>query len=201
MQKIKTKDIKNLKKYSKERDDIRKYILGVKAPRRVILGPYLNFLFENRDTMLYQIQEMIYTEGITNKKGTQHEVDTYNKMIPEAYELKATLLIELDNSEVRKVKLSELVGLEKEIYLLIDGKHKVTVAYDKEQIGEAKLSSVQFLTFHLGEKIAQDFLKTNSVEIMTSHPACSYRAALSEEQLAALKSDMTDLKKSGPLKV
>ena len=199
MQKIKIGDIKDIKKYSKERSKARDHILRVKEPRRILVGPYLNFLFENRDTMLYQIQEMVCIENITSKKGVQHEIDTYNKMIPAAYELKASLLIEFDNPEIRNVKLSELVGLEEAIHILIDKKHKVPASCDREQVAENKLSSVQFLTFPMDEKITQDFLKTDSVEIITSHPACSYSALLSEKQLSALKSDLQNTEQKGGL--
>ena len=201
MKKIKVEDIKDIESYNKERAQARQYILKIKAPRRIILGPYLNFLFENRDTMLYQIQEMILVENITTKEGIQHEVDTYNNMIPDFYELKATLLIEFNDPEIRKVKLAELLGLEKEIQLLINKKHKIPASYDRRQIAKDKLSSVQFLSFEMGEEITQEFLKTDKIEIMTSHPACSYRTLLSQEQQSALKSDVRNTEQGGALKV
>ena len=190
MQKIQLGEIKSVKDYHKERSKAHQHIMSVKAPRRIIIGPYLNFLFENKDTMLYQVQEMVYTENITDTKAIQHEIDVYNAMIPSAYELKATLLLEFEQPEVRQVKLAELLGLEKEISILINGKHKVSATCDTSQIDEKKLSSVQFLTFYLGEEITTAFLNTDKVEIVTSHPASSYRSGLTKDQLTALKADL-----------
>ena len=190
MKKIYLENIKGLKEYHKERDSFRKKMQGIKAFRRIIVGPYLNFLFENRDTMLYQIQEMIYIEGITSPTGIQHEIDTYNKMISNNFELKATLLIEFENEEMRKVKLSELMGLCEKIFLIINRKYKVSCSYDKGQINEKKLSSVQFLSFKMNEEEKKAFLKTDTVEIKIDHPACTYCNLLTQEQLFALQNDI-----------
>ena len=109
--------------------------------------------------MIYQVQEMIHAEKIIKKSAIQHEIDTYNEMVPDAYELKATLLLEIDNPDVRKVKLSELIGLEKEIKLHINRKHEVFAKYDPAQIDPNKLSSVQFLTFTIGENYTKALLE------------------------------------------
>ncbi len=187
---LKLEDIQSLEDYRKNRDAFRKQVMQIKDDRRIILGPYLNFLFENRETMLYQIQEMIHAESIVSVDAIQHEINTYNQMIPKNHELKATLLLEFSDADTRRVKLKELVGIESKIHLLIDRKHKVSVQYDPSQVDPEKLSSVQFLTFPLGKEIANIFLQTEDVDIMTSHPACSYRATLSEVQLNALKEDV-----------
>ena len=190
MKKINLENIKGLEEYRKERDSFRKKIHAIKAFRRIIVGPYLNFLFENRDTMLYQIQEMIYTEGITSSTGIQHEIDTYNKMISNNFELKATLLIEFENEEMRRVKLSELMGLCDKIFLIINRKYEVSCSYDKKQINEKKLSSVQFLSFKMNEEEKKAFVKTDTVEIKINHPACNYHNLLTQEQLLALQDDI-----------
>ena len=190
MKKIHISDVISLEEYSKKRPDFRKHIISMKEPRRVLVGPYLSFLFENKDTMIYQVQEMIHAEKIIKKSAIQHEIDTYNEMVPDAYELKATLLLEIDNPDVRKVKLSELIGLEKEIKLHINRKHEVFAKYDPAQIDPNKLSSVQFLTFTIGEKYTKALLETETLEIVTNHPACSYRALLTDHQINALKEDL-----------
>ena len=189
MKKIQRNEIKELHEYRKLRDDYRKRIQKIKAPRRLTIGPYLYFLFENKDTMLYQVQEMIFAESLKKEEEILHEIETYNPMITSHEEIKATLLVTFDNPTVRKVKLAELRGLEKEIYLVINKTIEIKAKYDVEQINEEKISAVQFLSFPL-EKHREAFLDSESVELVTKHPACSYRGLLSTTELEALKEDI-----------
>jgi hypothetical protein len=191
MKKLTLADIRSRKDYELVREDFRRHILAVKEPRRIAVGPYLTFLFENRDTMIYQIQEMARVEGIEGNEAIQHEVNTYNELVPGENELRATLLIEFDDATVRRVKLAELVGLEKHVALVVDRDYVVNAVFDDRQIDPGKISSVQYIHFPLGKKAADAFMTTDYVEIVTSHPACSYRLSLSREQLAALRSDLS----------
>lgn len=95
MTKIDIKDVKSLDDYNRIRPEVRERIQAVKEPRRVFVGDYLTFLFENQETMLYQVHEMIRAESMRDTKAIQHEVDTYNALIADPYEIKATLLIEI----------------------------------------------------------------------------------------------------------
>lgn len=190
MGKIQFSDVKPLQEYAAIRPEFRERMTRVKAARRVLVGPYLNFLFENRDTMLYQVQEMIRAESLSTESAIQHEIETYNELVPGPNELKATLLIEIDNPQMRAFKLAELVGLEKHISLLIDRDYQVQAEFDQRQIDPEKLSSVQFITFPLGEKATDAFLQTETVELLITHPACSYRMALSKDQISALRDDL-----------
>ena len=191
MAKIELKDVKSLDDYNRIRPEVRERIQAVKEPRRVFVGDYLTFLFENHETMLYQVHEMIRAESLRDEEAIRHEVDTYNSMIADPYELKATLLIEITDETVRKVKLKELVGLEKEVSLLIDKDYQIAAQFDESQIDE-KLSSVQFISFDLGKKATEAFLNTDNVEMLITHPACSYRVALEPKQLEALRQDLRD---------
>lgn len=193
MKKLTVTDIRGRKQYEEIREDFRKRMLSIKEHRRIAVGPYLTFLFENRDTMIYQIQEMARVEGIEGDEAIQHEVNTYNELVPGENELCATLLIEFDDPTVRRVKLAELVGLEKHIALVVDRDYVVSAVFDERQIDPEKLSSVQYIHFPLGKKAADAFMTTDHVEIVTSHPACSYRISLSKEQLAALRQDLAAL--------
>jgi len=190
MKKLTIADIRSRAEYEAVRDSFRRTVLSVKEARRVAVGPYLTFLFENRDTMIYQIQEMMRVEGIDGEAAIQHEVNTYNELVPGDHELRATLLIEFDNETVRRVKLAELVGLEKHIALVVDRDYVVNAVFDDRQLDPAKISSVQYIHFPLGQKAADAFMTTDYVEIVTSHPACSYRISLSKEQLSALQADL-----------
>ncbi|MBL8018191.1 MAG: DUF3501 family protein [Leptospirales bacterium] len=190
MNKISRNDIVPMADYERIREEFRARAMRVKDSRRIAVGPYLTFLFENRDTMIYQVQEMIRAEGIRGDAAVQHEIDTYNELVPGEFELRATLLIEFDNPVVRAVKLQELVGLEKHVSLVIDRDFVVSAVFDEKQMDPNKLSSVQYIYFPLGQKATEAFLSTSHVEIVTSHPACSYRQSLGPEQLAALKEDL-----------
>ena len=190
MEKIAVSEIKPADEYNRIRDEYRERLMAIKKHRRVTVGPYLNFLFENRDTMLYQIQEMVRAEGIKDPRGIAHEVETYNQLVPSGEELKATLLIEIDDPTVRKVKLSELVGLERCISLLVDRDYQVDAVFDEGQLSPEKISSVQFITFPLGAAARDALLATDHIELVVSHPACSYRTTLSSEQVAALAEDL-----------
>lgn len=176
--------------YEKVRDDFRARVMAIKDARRVAVGPYLNFLFENRDTMHYQIQEMMRVERITEEEAIAHEIKTYNGLIPGAGELSATLLIEIDNPNVRDFKLRELVGLDEQVFLLIDRDYQIQAKFDDMQFNTEKMSSVQYIRFELGEQGAEALKNTDSVEFLTTHPACSYRMSLSARQIAALKEDL-----------
>lgn len=190
MKKLTLADIKPRKEYEAVREEFRSRVLSIKEPRRIAVGPYLTLLFENRDTMIYQIQEMARVEGIDARDALQHEVDTYNELVPGDAELRATLLIEFDDPVVRRVKLAELVGLEKHLALVVDHDYVVNAVFDDRQLDPEKISSVQYIHFPLGQKAADAFMTTDHVEIVTSHPACSYRVSLSSVQLSALKADL-----------
>lgn len=192
MKKIELEHIKPPAEYNRIRSEYREHIAQVKEHRRVMVGPYLNFLFENQETMLYQVQEMIRAEGHTSEDSIRHEVDTYNQMVPGPYELKVTLLIEIVDEMTRAVKLKELVGLENEVSLLIDQDYQIQADFDMSQIDPEKLSSVQFITFPLGEQATGAFLRTENVEILVTHAACSYRVALVPDQIKALREDLRD---------
>ena len=190
MNKIQVTDIMPTDDYNRIRDEYRQRMLDVKKNRRVGVGEYLMFLFENADTMKYQIQEMVRIEQIQNPEAIQHEIDTYNELVPDRDEISASLLIELDDPQARAFKLRELVGLQDSVSMLIDKDYQIHAEFDDRQITDGKISSVHYIKFPLGEKAADAFLSTESVEILVTHPACSYRQELTPEQLAALKEDL-----------
>lgn len=190
MGKIQIEDLYTTEQYESVRPEYRQRMMDVKKPRRINVGPLFNFLFENKDTMKYQIQEMIRIEGILESKAIQHEIDTYNEMVPGPDEIKATLLIEIDDPAARAYKLKELVGVQDCVSLLIARDYQVHADFDDRQVTDGKISSVHYLTFSLSREAADAFLSTSEVEILVNHPAYSYQASLTDEQLSALKEDL-----------
>jgi hypothetical protein len=133
--------------YENQRAAIRDAVIKKKEVRRIHLGPYLTFLFENHDTVRYQIQEMMRIEKIVKEKDIRHEIDTYNQILGDPGDLGCTLLIEFNDKAEREIKLKQLMGLPENIYLVLVNGKKVYATYDPGQVGTDRLSSVQYLKF------------------------------------------------------
>src|SRR5688572_16227598 len=108
MRKLTLSDIKDAREYERERDAFRRHIIDVKKRRRVALGTLMSLVFENTDTMRFQVQEMARVERILRDDQIEHEVSTYNALIPDTNELSATLLIELTSDEQLREWLPKL---------------------------------------------------------------------------------------------
>lgn len=169
--KINASNILNLEAYSKERKSIRARVVEMKKNRRVSLGPYSTFYFENFYTMQAQIQEMLYIEK-GGEEQLKDELEAYNPLIPQGKELVATFMFEIDNPETRKKILSNLGNVEKKIFLNINNqKIYATPEDDLERTDEhGKTSSVHFLHFYMSDDQISDFKNLSSkIEIGTDH--------------------------------
>jgi Protein of unknown function (DUF3501). len=182
MKKVKREDVLDYQTYSEKRDEIRRGVMAIKEVRRLHVGPNLTFLFENKHTTLYQVQEMMRAEQIVKEADIQHEIETYNALLGDAGELGCTLLIEITNEADRAKYLREWMGLEKHLYLKTDDGEKIYATYDAKQVGEDRLSSVQYLKFKVGDKVP--------TSIGCDFPAYSHETELSDPQLAALTEDL-----------
>ncbi len=112
MRKIERADVLNLYEYEKVRDRLRREVIAAKDRRRVPVGDRLSFLFENRQTVLFQIQEMIRAERIVAEERIQDEIDVYNELIPGPGELSATLMIEIEDRSRIKPELDRFMGID-----------------------------------------------------------------------------------------
>src|SRR5262245_17485851 len=139
--------------YEERRDQIRAQVLAIKALRRVHVGGALTFLFENTDTVRYQVQEMVRVERIVKEADIAHELETYNELLGGAGELGCTLLIEIDDPAERAVKLSAWMELPWHCYAKLESGEKVYARFDERQLGEERLSSVQYLKFATGGRV------------------------------------------------
>lgn len=170
--------------YEELRPAIRQAVMKVKEPRRIHLGPHLTFLFENHATMRYQIQEMMRTEQIVREAAILHEIETYNEILGGAGELGCTLLVELDDPDERARKLTGWLELPKHLYAKLEDGTQVRPTYDERQVGEERVSSVQYLKFAVGERAP--------VALGCDHPDpdLNNAAELSDAQRAALQKDL-----------
>lgn len=182
MKNVRREEILDYVTYDEQRDTIRAEVMKQKAPRRIHVGEYLTFLFENTDTIRYQVQEMVRAERIVKEADILHEIETYNELLGDSGELGCTLLIEIATPEERDVKLRQWRDLPKHLYAVLEDSTRIPASFDQRQIGDEKLSSVQYLKFKTGGQVP--------VSLGCDHPELSVEAPLSEEQKAALSKDL-----------
>ena len=171
MRKVEFKDILNIYEYEKVRPQKVKEITQLKKRRRVHLGDKVTLVFENYDTVWFQIQEMIRIERIVDDKDVQFEIDTYNDLIPEKNQISATFFIEIPDEKERKATLPKLVGIHDAVYLHIGNKYTIKAEADeKSQMDyeEGKASVVHFLKWTLTPDQVEAF-KREPVRIEINH--------------------------------
>ena len=182
MRKVKREEILDRDAYNEQRPSIRADVLAIKERRRVHVGEHLTFLFETADTMRYQIQEMLRIEGLTEEQDILHELKTYNELLGGEGELGCTLLIEIDDALQRDIVLRKWKDLPKHMYLALPDGSRAMAIFDERQIGDDRLSAVQYLKFNCGTQ--------KPVGIGLSHPAMEIDIELSAEQRDALSLDL-----------
>ena len=190
---IQKSDIMPLEAYIKDRKELRKNIVNLKKNRRVALGPYATFYFESYDTMLAQVQEMLYIE----KGGDEQlhdELTAYNPLIPNGKELTATLMFEIDNPISRAAFLGKVGGIEEMIFMKLNGETiKANPEEDVDRTSaEGKASSVQFIHFNFTDEQIQKFKSSNvDIELGMNHKEYSHTTKLSKENIASLSEDFS----------
>ncbi len=151
MAKVTRDSLMTLEAYARARSDLRAKVLEHKKNRKVPLGAHVTLLFEDEQTVRYQIQEMLRIERIFEDEGIQHELDAYNPLVPDGSNLKATMLIEYDDVEQRRRELGRLVRIEDRVWVRVEGHEKVYAVADEDldRSTEEKTSAVHFLRFEL----------------------------------------------------
>ena len=190
---IQKKDIMPLDVYIKNRKEIRKSIVDFKKNRRVALGPYATFYFESYETMLAQVQEMLYIEK-GGEEQLKDELEAYNPLVPNGSELTATLMFEIDNPVSRAAFLGKVGGIEEKIFIKVDG--ETIKAIPEEDVdrtsSEGKASSVQFIHFRFNEHQIKK-IKSNSskIELGINHKEYSHITVLNELTVKSLSADFS----------
>jgi hypothetical protein len=186
-------DIMPLDVYTKNRKELRKNIVNFKKDRRISLGPYATFYFESYETMLAQVQEMLYIEKGGDEQ-LKDELVAYNPLIPNGKELTATLMFEIDNPVSRAAFLSKVGGIEEKVFIKIDGQLiKAIPEKDVDRTSaEGKASSVQFIHFKLNDEQIEKFKSDDvDVEIGIDHKEYSHTTKLSSANLSSLAADFS----------
>lgn len=183
MRRISREEIQDYVTYGEQREAFRQRILAVKELRRVHCGEWLTFLFENRDTVKYQIQEMMRTERIVKETDIRHEIETYNELLGGPGELGCTLLIEIAEPELRDRRLREWLDLPGHLYVVAGGK-RIYARFDTRQLSGDRISSVHYLKFPVGS--------VTPMAVGADIPGLTVEATLSEAQMAALAEDLAN---------
>ena len=188
---IQKEDIMPLDVYTKQRKELRKSIVEFKKDRRVPLGPYATFYFESYETMLAQVQEMLYIEKGGDEQ-LKDELSAYNPLVPNGKELTATLMFEIDNPVSRAAFLSKVGGIEEKVYMKVDG--DLIKAVPEEDVdrtsAEGKASSVQFIHFKFNDRRIEKFISNTSlIELGIDHHEYSHSTKLNIETIKSLAAD------------
>tara|TARA_B100001063_G_scaffold218794_1_gene222410 strand:+ start:831 stop:1427 length:597 start_codon:yes stop_codon:yes gene_type:complete len=189
---ISKEDIMSLDLYTKSRRELRKKIVEFKKDRRVALGPYATFYFESYETMLAQIQEMLYIEKGGDEQ-LRDELSAYNPLVPNGTELTATLMFEIDNPVSRAAFLGKVGGIEEKVFMKVDGEK--IIAVPEEDVDrtstEGKASSVQFIHFKFSIEQITKFKNTSEIEIGIDHKEYSHTTKLAGVTIKSLVADFS----------
>jgi hypothetical protein len=172
MNKLSTTDLMSLERYSRERPEFRARVMAHKKSRQLTVGPNTMWLFEDRLTVQYQVQEMLRTERIFEAEGIAEELEAYNPLIPDGRNWKVTFLIEYPDPEMRKVALENLRGVEDRCYVQVEGCDRLFAIADEdlERENDVKTSAVHFLRFELGEDMAAKLKSGAALAVGIDHP-------------------------------
>jgi hypothetical protein len=195
MKKVERGELLGLSEYEQIRGAFRARVIAEKADRRLLAGDEVSVIFENHDTVLLQIQEMLRTERITKEAAIAHEIETYNELIPDENELSITMFVEIPDAEVRERRLVELAGLEARIALEVLG---TTVRGHNETRGVLpdRTTAVHYVKFALGTDLARRFLARAlddprlAAYFVLDHPKLSVRKELPPAMVKSIAEDL-----------
>lgn len=182
MKKVLRSEILDYVTYTERRPEISASAQRAKAARRVHVGEYLTLLFENAETMRYQVQEMMRVERLVREEDICHELDTYNELLGGDGELGCTLLVEIEDQAERDAKLVLWLDVPDRVYLRLADGEKVYATIDERQRSRGRLSTVQYLKFGLRGRAP--------VALGCDDPAIAAETVLDAAQRAALRSDL-----------
>jgi hypothetical protein len=198
MRKVERGELLPLAGYEQIRERFRARIVAEKKVRRVALGPHVTALFENHDTALLQIQEMLRTERITREGAILHEIETYNQLVPGDHELSATVMLEIDEKADRETFLFEAKGLDRAFALIVDGT-RCRGQHDEARESPERTTAVHYLKFALAPA-AEASLRAVltkakkpadvTVELVVEHPRYSAKTTLSASLVQDLAEDL-----------
>jgi Protein of unknown function (DUF3501) len=181
-----------LEQYARIRPEFRASVMEHKANRRLAIGAHATLYFEDSLTMQYQVQEMLRLERIFEPKGIQQELDVYNPLIPDGSNWKATFMLEYEDVNERRAALARLIGIEKTVWVQVEGCDKVYAISneDLDRETEDKTAAVHFLRFELTPKMVATIKQGATVRAGIAHPDYSKVVELSPQVRESLTGDL-----------
>ncbi len=189
---IERESLLSLETYARERNAFRARVIAHKKLRTVRLGEHVAVQFEDELLVRYQVQEMLRIERIFEEQGIQHELDTYNPMIPDGGNWKATMFVEYTNPDERREALARLKGVERTVWVQVEGCQRVYAIADEdlERENEEKTSAVHFLRFELDAASREALRGGAAVSVGVDHPQYSATTRLEPAVRASLAEDL-----------
>lgn len=192
MRPLRREDILDVARYERVRDVYRPRVIEHKRQRRISVGPQVTLLFEDRETLRYQIQEMTRVERTTEAEKVQVEVDVYNELVPGPDELSATLFIEIPELDQIQPALDRLIGIDEHVAFVLEGLEPVFARFDTRQMEADRISAVHYLRFSLSPAHARALRSGTPASLRIDHPHYRYETELEPAKQASLARDLDD---------
>ncbi|MFQ5683939.1 MAG: DUF3501 family protein [Candidatus Binatia bacterium] len=191
MKSVTPDDIMGPSAYAKVRDDLLRHIIELKKRRRVQIGDKVSLVFENRDTVIFQIQEMLRAEKITDLGRIKEEVAIYNSSIPAPGELSATLFLEIEEQGHLRQDLLKFLGIDESVYLKV-GPHTIHGCFEEGRSKEDKISAVQYVKFPFRQEEIESFIDgKQSIVLQIDHPNYQANVTMAQETRESLTEDFS----------
>jgi hypothetical protein len=189
MKKIVLDDILGFAAYEQVREKFRNDIIDKKKKRRIALGDRVSVVFENRDTVTFQIQEMLRAERITDLDKIREEIAVYNELVPDTDELSATLFLEIEDQSHLREDLLKFLGIDEAVFLKV-GERSIPGCFEEGHSKEDKISAVQYVRFTFDPQTRQAFRAGERAELIIDHPNYKARAVLAPDAQQSLAEDL-----------
>jgi hypothetical protein len=191
MEKLQRSDLYSLENYAAIRNEFRSKVMEHKKHRSIQLGENLRLLFEDRLTIQYQIQEMLRIEKIFEADGIEEELQAYIPLIPDGQNLKAVMMIEFSDVNVRKAALEKLIGIDRKVWLQVEGFEKVSPISneDLDRETEEKTSSVHFMRFEFTPEMIAALKNGAAMSAGVDHPEYNYQLNIADSVRQSLVED------------
>ena len=189
MKKVVLEDILGFAAYEKVRQEFRQDIIEKKKQRRVAVGDKISMVFENRDTVIFQIQEMLRAEKIGDLDKIREEIAVYNELIPNTAELSATMFLEIEDQSRLRDDLLKFLGIDEAVSLKV-GSHVVPARFEEGRSKDDKISAVQYLRFPFDSAAQAAFVGGKKAELVIDHPNYRVKVLLTPEVQKSLAEDL-----------
>ncbi|MET0690211.1 MAG: DUF3501 family protein [Candidatus Binatia bacterium] len=189
MKKIVLDDILGFAAYEQVREKFRNDIIDKKKKRRIALGDRVSVVFENRDTVTFQIQEMLRAERITDLDKIREEIAVYNELVPDTDELSATLFLEIEDQSHLREDLLKFLGIDQAVFLKV-GERSIQGRFEEGHSKEDKISAVQYVRFTFDPQSRQAFRAGERAELIIDHPNYKARAVFAPDAQQSLAEDL-----------